>query len=122
MDLKTFLVDNILEYTDRMSMATALEVRVPLLDTAFVELSLNAPFAYKFRNGESKAILIDAFAEFFPPEARHAPKTGLQCPSRTVGRKALRPLLRCQPFQFAPTTRDDWGTMSARHGMMEFSI
>src|SRR5208282_806224 len=35
MDLKTFLVDNILEYTDRMSMATALEVRVPLLDTAF---------------------------------------------------------------------------------------
>jgi asparagine synthase (glutamine-hydrolysing) len=80
MDLKTFLVDNILEYTDRMSMATALEVRVPILDTAFVEMSLNAPFAYKYRNGESKAILIDAFAEFFPPEARHAPKRGFNAP------------------------------------------
>ena len=80
MDLKTFLVDNILEYTDRMSMATALEVRVPLLDPAFVEMSLNAPFAYKFRNGESKAILIDAFAEFFPAEARHAPKRGFNAP------------------------------------------
>jgi asparagine synthase (glutamine-hydrolysing) len=80
MDLKTFLVDNILEYTDRMSMATALEVRVPLLDTAFVEIILNAPFAYKIRNGESKAILVDAFAEFFPPEVRNAPKRGFNAP------------------------------------------
>jgi asparagine synthase (glutamine-hydrolysing) len=80
MDLKTFLVDNILAYTDRMSMATALEVRVPLLDTAFVEMSLNAPFAYKCRNGDSKAILTDAFAEFFPPETRHAPKRGFNVP------------------------------------------
>ena len=80
MDLKTFLVDNILEYTDRMSMAMALEVRVPLLDTAFVEMSLNTPFAYKYRNGETKAILIDAFAEFFPPGARHAPKRGFNAP------------------------------------------
>lgn len=80
MDLKTFLVDNILEYTDRMSMATALEVRVPLLDKAFVEMSLNTPFAYKFRNGESKAIFVDSFAEFFPAEARHAPKRGFNVP------------------------------------------
>lgn len=80
MDLRTFLVDNILDYTDRMSMATALEVRVPLLDSGFVELSLNAPFAYKIRNGESKAVLVDAFEEFFPPEARHAPKRGFNAP------------------------------------------
>jgi asparagine synthase (glutamine-hydrolysing) len=80
MDLKTFLADNILEYTDRMSMATALEVRVPLLDKAFVEMSLNTPFAYKFRNGGSKAILVDSFAEFFPAEARHAPKQGFNAP------------------------------------------
>jgi asparagine synthase (glutamine-hydrolysing) len=80
MDLRTFLVDNILDYTDRMSMATALEVRVPLLDAAFVELSLNSPFAYKIRNGESKAVLVDAFEEFFPPEARHGPKRGFNAP------------------------------------------
>lgn len=80
MDLKTYLVDNILDYTDRMSMATALEVRVPLLDSAFVEMSLNAPFAYKIRNRESKAILVDAFEEFFPPETRNAPKRGFNAP------------------------------------------
>src|SRR3984885_1031272 len=80
MDLNTFLVDNILDYTDRMSMATALEVRVPLLDPAFVQMSLNAPFAYKIRKGEPKSILVDAFSEFFPPEARHAPKRGFNAP------------------------------------------
>jgi asparagine synthase (glutamine-hydrolysing) len=80
MDLKTYLVDNILDYTDRMSMATALEVRVPLLDSAFVEMSLNAPFAYKIRNRESKAVLVDAFEEFFPLEARNAPKRGFNAP------------------------------------------
>lgn len=80
MDFKTFLVDNILDYTDRMSMASALEVRVPLLDRAFVELSLNAPFAYKIRNGGSKAILVDSFEEFFPLEARNAPKRGFNAP------------------------------------------
>ena len=80
MDLNTFLVDNILDYTDRMSMATALEVRVPLLDPGFVGMSLNAPFAYKVRNGHAKSILVDAFSEFFPPEARGAPKRGFNAP------------------------------------------
>jgi asparagine synthase (glutamine-hydrolysing) len=80
MDLKTYLVDNILDYTDRMSMATGLEVRVPLLDRDFVEMSLNAPFAYKIRNRESKAILVDAFEEFFPAENRNAPKRGFNAP------------------------------------------
>lgn len=80
LDLKTFLPDNILEYTDRMSMAAALEVRVPLLDPAFVETSLNAPFDYKIRNGRTKAVLVDSFEEFFPPPARNAPKRGFNAP------------------------------------------
>lgn len=80
LDVKTFLADNVLEYTDRMSMATALEVRVPLLDAGFVELGLNTPFAYKIRDGHAKSILVDAFADFFPPEARNAPKRGFNAP------------------------------------------
>jgi asparagine synthase (glutamine-hydrolysing) len=80
MDLQTFLVDNILEYTDKMSMAVGLEVRVPLLDPEFVELSLNTPFAYKFRGGVPKTLLNDAFRDFFPPAARTAPKRGFNAP------------------------------------------
>jgi len=80
MDLNTFLVDNVLDYTDRMSMATALEVRVPLLDPGFIEMSLNIPFAYKIRNSQPKAILVDTFRELFPSEARSAPKRGFNAP------------------------------------------
>ena len=80
MDLQTFLVDNILEYTDKMSMAVGLEVRVPLLDPEFVELSLNTPFGYKIRSGVPKMLLSDTFADFFPPVARAAPKKGFNAP------------------------------------------
>jgi asparagine synthase (glutamine-hydrolysing) len=112
MDLKTFLVDNILEYTDRMSMATALEVRVPFLDPAFVEMSLNAPFPYKFRNGESKAILVDAFAEFFPAETRHAPKRGFNAPLALWATKLFDPYFEASLLSSHPLRKrlgDDVG-------------
>jgi len=80
MDVKTYLPGNILEYTDRMSMAVGLEVRVPILDFSFVSLALNTPFAFKIRGGAGKAVLADSFPEFFPPEARNAPKRGFAAP------------------------------------------
>jgi len=79
-DVQTFLVNNLLEYTDKMSMAVALEVRVPYLDHRFVELSLNIPFNYKLRNGHTKWILRETFADFFPSEVIHAPKRGFNVP------------------------------------------
>jgi asparagine synthase (glutamine-hydrolysing) len=80
-DLKTFLVDNILQYTDRTSMAVALEVRVPFLDYRLVELSQTMPYRYKLRKGRSKAILREAFAHLIPAENLRAPKKGFCPPS-----------------------------------------
>jgi asparagine synthase (glutamine-hydrolysing) len=79
-DLKTFLVDNILEYTDRTSMAVALEVRVPFLDYRVVEFSQALGYRHKLRNGTSKAILRDAFKDLIPPENLHLPKKGFSPP------------------------------------------
>lgn len=80
MDVQTFLPDNLLEYSDKMSMAVGLEVRVPLLDHRFVEFSLNVPFAYKLKAGRSKILLRETFAEFFPAAVRKAPKRGFNVP------------------------------------------
>ena len=80
LDVQTFLVDNLLEYTDKTSMAVGLEVRVPLLDPQAVEYGLNVPFDYKLRNGKSKILLRETFADFFPPEALKAPKRGFSVP------------------------------------------
>jgi asparagine synthase (glutamine-hydrolysing) len=78
-DLKTFLVDNILEYTDRTSMAVSLEVRVPFLDHRLVALSQAMPHRYKLRRGTGKAILREAFRDLIPTENLRAPKKGF-CP------------------------------------------
>jgi len=82
-DLLTFLPDNILEYTDRTSMAVSLEVRVPFLDHRIVEESFAMPFDHKLRFGQSKRILREAFADLIPEKNLSAPKRGF-CPPLPV--------------------------------------
>lgn len=79
-DLQTFLPDNVLEYTDKMSMAVALEVRVPYLDYRVVEHALAMPFDYKLKSGNSKRILKETFADLLPGENARAPKKGFNFP------------------------------------------
>ncbi len=79
-DLQSFLPDNILEYTDKMSMAVGLEVRVPYLDYRVVEHSQSLPFRYKLRGRQSKIILKEAFADLLPVENARAPKKGFNFP------------------------------------------
>jgi asparagine synthase (glutamine-hydrolysing) len=79
-DAQTFLLDNLLEYTDKMSMAVGLEVRVPYLDHRVVEHSLSIPFARKLRGRRSKVILKEAFTDLFPKINRKAPKKGFNAP------------------------------------------
>ena len=56
-DLKTYLVDDILVKVDRMSMAHALEVRAPLLDQNFVEFVMRLPRALKLDGRTTKVAL-----------------------------------------------------------------
>jgi asparagine synthase (glutamine-hydrolysing) len=124
LDLKTFLPDNILEYTDRMSMATALEVRVPLLDAGFVELSLNTPFHYKIRNGRTKAVLVDAFEEFFPPAVRNAPKRGFNAPLGQWISQLFDPYFEASYQESHPLRKklgDDVG-VTWRNGILDFDF
>jgi len=57
LDAKTYLAGDILTKVDRMSMATSLEVRAPLLDHCFVEWAARLSPRWKFRSGQSKYIL-----------------------------------------------------------------
>ena len=52
LDIKTYLVGDILTKVDRMSMANSLEVRVPLLDHRFVELAMRIPAHLKLSRGQ----------------------------------------------------------------------
>lgn len=54
LDVKTYLTADILTKVDRMSMATSLEMRCPILDHVFVEWAAGLPLKYKFRDGTRK--------------------------------------------------------------------
>ncbi len=79
-DISSFLVDNLLEYTDKMSMAVGLEVRVPYLDREFARYSMTIPFSAKLRAARSKAILRDAFVDLLPDGIRRGTKKGFVPP------------------------------------------
>jgi len=56
-DVKTYMVADILTKVDRMSMATSLEVRAPILDHVFVEWVTGLPVEWKLRGRQQKYIL-----------------------------------------------------------------
>jgi len=81
LDTKTYLPGDILTKVDRMSMATSLEVRVPMLDHEFVEWVTKLPVEWKFRNGERKYLLKKLAARLdIPRELLDRPKQGFQLP------------------------------------------
>ena len=57
LDVKTYLAADILTKVDRMSMATSLEVRAPILDHVFAEWVTQLPPSWKLRAGQQKYIL-----------------------------------------------------------------
>ncbi len=84
LDLKTYLVDDILTKVDRMSMAHSLEVRVPLLDHKLVEFALAMPLEARLAwcNGQvrTKHLLKRSAERFFSPDFLNRPKMGFGIP------------------------------------------
>jgi len=60
-DIKTYLVDDILVKVDRASMANSLEVRAPILDHEFMELVASIPSSLKLNGNKYKYIFKKAF-------------------------------------------------------------
>jgi asparagine synthase (glutamine-hydrolysing) len=92
-DIKTYLVDDILTKVDRMSMAVSLEARVPLLDYRIVEFAVNLPPEMKLYRGQTKRILRQAMAERLPGEVLSKPKQGFSIPLKHWLRGPLKPLM-----------------------------
>lgn len=82
-----------LQRVDRTSMGYGVEVRVPFLDLALVELAMRMPIDLKGRNGQEKWILREAFADILPDYIRARPKNPMSHSSGLHERARLyRPL------------------------------
>tara|TARA_R110002073_G_scaffold72537_1_gene177541 strand:- start:550865 stop:552721 length:1857 start_codon:yes stop_codon:yes gene_type:complete len=80
LDMQTYMVDDILTKVDRASMMNSLEVRVPLLDHKFAELSFKIPSKFKLNGKQKKYILKESFREILPPEILSHKKQGFEMP------------------------------------------
>ncbi|MGA7238029.1 MAG: asparagine synthase-related protein, partial [Bryobacteraceae bacterium] len=79
-DMKTYLVDDILTKVDRASMANSLEVRCPLLDHKLMELIARMPSGLKLRNGQGKYIFKKALERVLPASVLTRKKKGFAVP------------------------------------------
>jgi asparagine synthase (glutamine-hydrolysing) len=94
LDLKTYLVGDILTKVDRASMAHALEVRVPLLDHQLVEWLSSIPPELKLRGTQGKYLFKKAMAPYLPEEILYRPKMGFAVPLAVWFRGPLRERVR----------------------------
>jgi asparagine synthase (glutamine-hydrolysing) len=91
-DLATFLPGNVLAYGDAMSMAHALELRLPLLDHRVVELVEGLAPELRFANGR-KTLLRAVARRLLPAAIVDAPKRGFNPPLGVWLKTALAPIV-----------------------------
>lgn len=81
-EMKYFLADHNLNYTDKLSMAVGVEVRVPFLDKELVEFSCQIPPELKLKGSTTKYLLKKVMERYLPREVIYRPKAGFGAPIR----------------------------------------
>ncbi|MDZ7697289.1 MAG: asparagine synthase C-terminal domain-containing protein [Deltaproteobacteria bacterium] len=79
-DIKTYLPEDILALTDRLSMHHSLEVRVPFLDHKLLEFCATIPPEMKIRWLQKKYLLKKAVSPLLPPDVIQHRKQGFVGP------------------------------------------
>jgi len=91
-DTRLYLPADMLVKVDRMTMANALEARVPFLDHELVEMAARIPSSLKFKNRIKKYILKKTLGGTVPGEILYRKKAGFNVPVNRWLLNELKPL------------------------------
>ena len=80
MDMQSYMVDDVLTKVDRASMQNSLEVRVPILDHEFAELTARIPSDLKMKGTIKKYIFKEAMRKHLPKSILSHKKQGFSVP------------------------------------------
>jgi asparagine synthase (glutamine-hydrolysing) len=80
LEMQTYMLSTLLRDTDQMSMAHALEVRVPLIDHVLVEYLFSVPGDFKVDATQPKPLLTRSLNDAIPDECIYRPKRGFELP------------------------------------------
>ena len=92
-DIKSYLVDDILVKVDRMSMANSLEARVPFLDHRFVEFAASIPSGLRLNGKRTKHILKKALQRELPMQIIERGKEGFSIPIKNWMKNELKTMM-----------------------------
>ncbi len=92
-EMKSFMVDHNLNYTDKMSMAEGIETRVPFLDLDLVMFSARLHPDLKMKGRTTKYLLKKLMEKYLPSDVIYRPKTGFGAPVRQWIRHDMEPLI-----------------------------
>jgi asparagine synthase (glutamine-hydrolysing) len=89
-DTRFVMVDSVLMKVDKMSMASALEIRVPFLDHRLIELAARIPGNLKLKGFETKHIFRKALEGYLPHDIVYRGKQGYSLPVKHLLRTQLK--------------------------------
>jgi asparagine synthase (glutamine-hydrolysing) len=92
-DMQLVLANDMLTKVDLMSMANALEVRVPFLDYEVVNFIFSLPADFKINKNIRKRILQDSYREMLPAQLYNRPKKGFEVPLLKWFRNEMKSLI-----------------------------
>ena len=137
-DTKLWLADDLLARGDKMSMASSLEARVPLLDHRLVEFAATLPSDLKVRGLSRKLsrkyLLREVARDLLPAAILHRPKKGFPMPmgawlrgeARDFCRDLLSPATVARRGLFDPAAiaglLDDHESGRAGHGPLLWTL
>lgn len=90
---RTYLTDTVLKTSDRATMASSLEGRMPFVDYRLIEYSSRIPEEIQFKNGISKYVLKKILGRHMPKEMFDRPKKGFSLPMRVWLKGPLKYLI-----------------------------
>lgn len=90
LDMRYMMTDSVLMKVDKMSMASSLEVRVPLLDHVLVEFLAGLPGNWKLKGLTTKHIFRAALKELLPQKIVNRGKQGYSLPVKHLLRGDLK--------------------------------
>ena len=102
-EITTYMQNVLLRDTDQMSMASALEVRVPFLDYELVECVLSVSDRFKYPHSPKK-LLTDSLGDLLPSEIINRPKMGFTFPWKYWMKNDLKQF--CQERIYSLSKRD----------------
>jgi asparagine synthase (glutamine-hydrolysing) len=92
--VNTFLAAHNFLYTDKSSMLSSVEVRVPFMDLELMRLAASIPEYLQLRGGVAKNVLKEAMTPWLPADVIHRSKTGFGVPLRRWLRTDLDELVQ----------------------------